>query len=51
MRLKAWLAGPANDLSPRDHNLRVIAERVAGPMPIEFVGDMLAASLGTALAA
>jgi tetratricopeptide (TPR) repeat protein len=51
MRLKAWLAEPANDLSPRDHGLRVIAERVAGPMPIEFVGDMLAASLGTALAA
>lgn len=51
MRLKAWLAEPTNDLSPRDHGLRVIAERVAGPVSIEFVGDMLAASLGTALAA
>jgi hypothetical protein len=49
-RLKAWMAEPANDLSPRDHGLRAIATRVAAPLPPDFVGDMLA-SLGTAMAA
>jgi tetratricopeptide (TPR) repeat protein len=50
-RLKAWMAEPANDLSPRDHGLRVIAAHLAAPLPADFVGDMLAASLGTAIAA
>jgi tetratricopeptide (TPR) repeat protein len=50
-RLKAWMAEPANDLSSRDHSLRAIAARVAAPLPPDFVGDMLAASLGTAMAA
>jgi tetratricopeptide (TPR) repeat protein len=50
-RLKAWMAEPANDLSPRDHGLRAIAAHVAAPLPPDFVGDMLAASLGTAMAA
>jgi hypothetical protein len=50
-RLKAWMAEAVNDLSPRDHSLRALAARVAAPLPHEFVGDMLAASLGTAMAA
>jgi hypothetical protein len=50
-RLKAWMAEPGNDLSPRDHGLRAIAAHVAAPLPPDFVGDMLAASLGTAMAA
>lgn len=50
-RLNAWLAEPANDLSPREQSLRVLSRRVASPLPVDFVGDMLAASLGTALAA
>jgi tetratricopeptide (TPR) repeat protein len=50
-RLKAWLAEPTNDFSPRDHGLRAIAARVAAPLPPDFVGDMLAASLGVAMAA
>ena len=50
-RLKAWIAEPANDFSPREQSLRTIAARVATPLPPDFVGDMLAASLGTAMAA
>lgn len=50
-RLEDWLAEPANNLSPRDRGLRAMASRVATPLPPDFVGDMLAASLGTALAA
>jgi len=50
-RLKAWMAEPANDLSPREQSLRIVAARVVSPLPTEFIGDMLAASLGTALAA
>jgi hypothetical protein len=50
-RLKAWMEEPANDLSPRDHGLRALAARVAAPLSSDFVGDMLAASLGTAMAA
>jgi hypothetical protein len=45
------MAEPANDLSPRDHGLRALAARAAAPLPPDFVGDMLAASLGTAMAA
>lgn len=50
-RLDAWMAEPANDLSPRDLGLRVIASRATAPLPDDLVGDMLAASLGTAMAA
>ena len=50
-RLKVWLAEPANDLSPRDLGLRDIAARAKAPLPTDLVGDMLAASLGVALAA
>ncbi|GIK80554.1 MAG: hypothetical protein M5U07_04645 [Xanthobacteraceae bacterium] len=50
-RVKVWMAEPANDLSPRDHGLRAIAARFAAPLPPDFIGDMLAASLGTAMAA
>jgi tetratricopeptide (TPR) repeat protein len=50
-QLKAGLAEPANDLSPRDRGLREIAARIKAPIPAEFVGDMLAASLGVAMAA
>jgi hypothetical protein len=49
--LKAWMAEPANDLSPREQSLRAIAGRIASPLPTDFIGDMLAASLGTAMAA
>jgi tetratricopeptide (TPR) repeat protein len=51
LRMKAWMAEPANDLSPRDQGLRTIAARATAPLPDELIGDMLAASLGTALAA
>jgi len=50
-RLKVWLAEPANDLSPRDLGLRHVAAHANTPLPPDFVGDMLAASLGVALAA
>ena len=50
-RLKTWMAEPANDFSPRDHGLRAIGKRVSPPLPVNFVGDMLAASLGAVLAA
>jgi tetratricopeptide (TPR) repeat protein len=50
-RLKTWMAEPANDLSPRDHGLRAIAARIVAPLRPDFVGDLLAASLGTAMAA
>ena len=50
-RLRAWMEEPANDLSPRDHGLRAIVARVTAPLPPDFVGDLLAASLGTAMAA
>ncbi|MBS0532416.1 MAG: hypothetical protein JSR72_00025 [Proteobacteria bacterium] len=49
--IKTWMAEPANDLSPRDLGLRAVAARVVAPLPPDFVGDMLAASLGTAMAA
>lgn len=49
--VKGWIAEPANDLSPRDQSLRAIAGRFLSPLPADFVGDMLAASLDTALAA
>jgi len=49
--LEAWMGEPANDLSPRDTALRELVERMEGPLPIELAGDMLAASLGHALAA
>jgi hypothetical protein len=51
VRLEAWTAEPANDLSPRDRGLRDIAGRAKEPLPADLFGDMLAASLGTALAA
>lgn len=50
-RVKAWMAEPANNLSPRDRGLRAIAARAIAPLPSDFVGDMLAASLGIAMAA
>jgi tetratricopeptide (TPR) repeat protein len=49
--LKIWTGEPANDLSPRDKDLRAIATRTAMQLPDDLVGDMLAASLGMALAA
>jgi len=50
--LNKWIGEPANDLSPRDLGLRLIAARASkAPLSTEFIGDMLAASLGTALVA
>jgi len=51
LRLQSWMEEPANDLSPRDHGLRAIAARTTSPLPADFVGDMLAASLGMSLVA
>lgn len=49
--LKAWIAEPANDLSRREQGLRTVAQRIGAPLPHDFVADMLAASLGAAMAA
>ncbi len=50
-RVKDWLAEPANDLLPRDAGVRSIASRPLASIPMDLLGDMLAASLVTAFAA
>ncbi|MGJ0454910.1 MAG: hypothetical protein ACR65T_17015 [Methylocystis sp.] len=49
--VRFWLAEPANDLQPRDANIRAIAARPAASIPTELLADMLAASQGIAIAA
>ncbi len=51
VRLQTWLNEPANALVPRDSALRAIAARASKSLQDNFIGDMLAASLGTAIAA
>ena len=50
-RLKAWMVEPANDLSAREKSIRIRAQQVTSPLRADFVADMLAASLGIAMAA
>jgi hypothetical protein len=50
-KVQVWLAEPVNDNDPRDAGLHAIAARPAASLRMDFLADMLAASLGVAIAA
>ena len=50
-KVRIWLDEPVNDNDPRAAGLHALAARPASSLPTDLLADLLAASLGTALAA